>query len=67
MSKGKNDITAKIVVLIIAIFLWSFVMDKENPDWTSEYRNVSVTMTNMSALDRQGLVVMDPSGKLPLV
>ena len=60
MGKEKNDITAKIVTLIIAIFLWSFVMDKVNPEISREYRNVSVSLSNMSALDRQGLVVMDP-------
>lgn len=60
MGKEKNDLTAKIVTLIIAIFLWSFVMSEVNPEISREYRNVTVNLSNMSALDRQGLVVMEP-------
>ncbi|MDD4725345.1 MAG: CdaR family protein [Tissierellia bacterium] len=56
----KNDLGAKITVLIIAIFIWSFVMDDVNPEISRTYRNVSVNYSNTSALDRQGLVVMDP-------
>ncbi len=56
----KNDIPAKISVLIIAIFLWSFVMSDVNPEITREYRNINVNLSNISALDRQGLVVMEP-------
>ena len=59
MSK-KNDITAKITTLIIAIFLWSFVMSEVNPDWPKEYKNVPVSLNNISTLDRQGLVIMEP-------
>ena len=59
MSK-KNDITARITTLIIAIFLWSFVMSEVNPEMSKEYRNVTINLTNMSALDRQNLVVMEP-------
>ncbi|WFA10310.1 CdaR family protein [Tissierella sp. Yu-01] len=58
--KKKNDIPAKITVLIIAIFLWSFVMSDVNPEITTEYRNINVNLSNISALDRQGLVVMEP-------
>lgn len=62
MMKGKkNDITVKIFSLIIAIILWSYVMDQKNPEITNEYKNVTVNLTNVSALDRQGLVVMEPS------
>lgn len=58
--KKKNDIPAKISVLIIAIFLWSFVMSDVNPEISKEYRNINVNLSNISALDRQGLVVMEP-------
>lgn len=60
MSKKKSDITAKITCIIIAIFLWSFVMSKEDPPQTRPIRNVNVVLTNISALERQGLVVMEP-------
>lgn len=60
MKKKKSDIPAKIVTLIIAIFLWSYVMSSTNPIRETEYRNVSVNYTNASELDRQGLVIMEP-------
>lgn len=60
MNKKKSEITARITCIIIAIFLWSFVMDVENPIIEREYKNVTVSLTNMSALERQNLVVMEP-------
>jgi YbbR domain-containing protein len=59
-QKKKSDITAKITTLIIAIFLWSFVMSAENPERTETYRNVPVSLSNISVLDKQGLVIMSP-------
>lgn len=35
-------------------------MDVENPIIEREYKNVTVSLTNMSALERQNLVVMEP-------
>ncbi len=60
MSKGKNDITIKIFALFIAIILWSYVMSEKDPEITTKIKNVTVSLTNVSALDRQGLVIMDP-------
>lgn len=60
MKMGKSDVTAKILTLVIAIFLWSYVMSETDPVQTQEYRNVTVSYTNTAALDRQGLVIMDP-------
>ncbi|TJX14050.1 hypothetical protein E9840_07190 [Tissierella creatinini] len=59
MSKKKSDITAKITCILIAIFLWSFVMSEVDPIRTKQY-NVKVALNNISALDRQSLVVMEP-------
>lgn len=58
--KRKSDITPKILTLVIAIFLWSYVMSEENPVIVNRYRNVAVTYANTSALDKQGLVIMGP-------
>lgn len=60
MKTKKSDIPAKIVTLIIAIFLWSYVMSSTNPIRETEYRNINVYFTNASELDRQGLVIMEP-------
>lgn len=58
--KRKSDITAKILTLVIAIFLWSYVMSDTNPIIEKPVRNVAVTYANTAALDRQGLVIMGP-------
>ncbi|NLY45522.1 MAG: hypothetical protein GX053_05980 [Tissierella sp.] len=60
MDKGKSNLTPKILSVIIAIILWSYVMGIKNPDWPREYRNINVEFTNIEVLDRQNLVVMDP-------
>lgn len=60
MKIKRSDLTAKILTLVIAIFLWSYVMSEENPDEKREYKNVTVNYTNEAALDRQGLVIMEP-------
>lgn len=60
MSKSKSNWTAKLFALIIAIFLWSYVMGVENPVINGTIKDVNITFTNMATLDRQGLVVMEP-------
>ena len=61
MSKQKkNEHAIKIFALVFAIILWSYVMNKENPQITKEYRNVNVVYSNMDELDRSNIVVMEP-------
>ena len=60
MSKIKSNWTAKVFALLIALFLWSYVMGKENPIITIPYSDVNVRLNNIESLDRQGLMVMDP-------
>ncbi|MCK9443313.1 MAG: CdaR family protein [Tissierellaceae bacterium] len=60
MSKEKNDLTLKVFALIIAFILWSYVMSEVNPDMPENFKNVSVAFTNLSALERQGLMLMEP-------
>lgn len=60
MKIKKSDIPAKIVTLMIAIFLWSYVMSDTNPIRETEIRNITVNYINASELDRQGLIIMGP-------
>lgn len=60
MSKEKSDLTLKIFALIIALVLWSNVMEIENPDKTTLFRNISVEYTNIGALEKNRLVIMEP-------
>ncbi len=61
MGKGKNNLTTKVFALVIAIILRSYVLSEVNPDDTREYKNINVNISNTAELDRQGLVVMEPS------
>ncbi len=61
MKKMKNDLVLKILAFVIAIVLWTYVMDEVNPEWPTEYKNIKVTFSNTDALEKQGLVVMEPN------
>lgn len=60
MSKERNDLTLKVFAFIIAIILWSYVMKEVNPDISKEFKNIPVKFNNESALERQGLIIMEP-------
>lgn len=61
MSKKKmSDVSIKISAVIIALFLWAFVMSDVNPEISRNIRNVPVSYTNVSDLERKGLVIMEP-------
>jgi len=58
-KEKKNDLTVKILALIIAIILWSYVMSEVDPI-TKDSINVDVNFLNEASLERQGLVVLEP-------
>lgn len=60
MKKEKNDFTIKIFALIIAVVLWSYVINEKNPDEYRRERNIQVEYLNTEALDREGLIIMEP-------
>lgn len=60
MKKMKTDTTQKIFAVIIAIVLWSYVMSEVNPDIPREYKSVNVEFTNTAALEKNGLIIMNP-------
>ncbi|NLY09985.1 MAG: hypothetical protein GXZ11_08915 [Tissierellia bacterium] len=61
MKKKNNDIMVTILAVIIAILLRSYVVDKENPEKTVEYKNIPVEFFNQSTLDRKNISIMSPS------
>lgn len=58
MSKKTNNLTPKILALLIAIFLWSYVMSDVNPEDYKIVRNVDVNLQNLAEIKRDGLVIM---------
>lgn len=61
MNKKKmSDISIKISAVIIAIIMWTFVMEDVNPDIDRHYRDIPVSFINASDLERKGLIIMEP-------
>lgn len=60
MNKLKSNWTAKVFALILAIFLWTYVMGDVNPVINKSIRDVNVRLNNIESLDKQGLVLMEP-------
>lgn len=56
-----NNMIAKILSLVIAILLWSYVMGVENPNESITIRNVRVNFQNMDSLEQKGLILLSPS------
>ncbi|MCI6610207.1 MAG: CdaR family protein [Ezakiella sp.] len=54
-----DNLTAKIISLVIAIFFWSYVMGVENPTETMTIRNVRVNFENVESLENKGLILIN--------
>ena len=59
MDKIKENGRIKILALIAAFFLWSFVISNENPTVTRWVSNVPVTFENADKLTDRGLSIID--------
>ena len=59
--KNKSNIIAKVVSVIIAIFLWYYVMGLVNPEDTRTYRNITVAFKSLDYLNNTKLVNLGPS------
>lgn len=59
-KKKNNDWTLKIFALLLAIFLWSYVMSEVNPEITRKYSSIELEFSNTESLAREGLEIMDP-------
>ena len=59
--KNKSNIIAKVVSVIVAIFLWYYVMGLVNPEETRTYRNITVAFKSLDYLNNTKLVNLGPS------
>lgn len=57
--KKNNNITIKIISILFAIILWSYVMDQENPEITKEIQNIKIELLNTEYLDKSNIVIED--------
>ena len=53
-----NNLALKIISLIFAIILWSFVTNSTNPDRTKELKNIPVVIQGLEALEEKGYPVL---------
>lgn len=56
-TKIDKNLMAKILSVVIAVLLWSYVMSIENPQETRIYRNVKVNYLNTDSIENRGLTV----------
>lgn len=50
-TRKNHHIAAKLVCLLIAIVLWIYVMDSENPDWEETFENIPITLINTDDIE----------------
>ncbi len=50
----------KILAIVIAILLRSYVVDTKNPEKKTEIRNIPVTIKNEEEITKQGLTIISP-------
>lgn len=61
MNKAKRyNITIKVVSILIAIIMWSYVMSEVNPRITQEFTGIKVNYLNQDYLAESGLEIMEP-------
>lgn len=58
----RNNTVLRILSLLIAIFMWFYVMGEVNPTITKTISNIPVTLLNEDTLEQRGLAVQDNSG-----
>ena len=55
----ENDIPIKTLSLLVAILLWFYVMDSQDPDMTQPFYDVEVQYTGLSNLSDAGLIITE--------
>ena len=53
-----SDLAFKIYSVLIAIFLWVFVIYDQNPESTKIVRNIPISYSNLDSLERAGYTVV---------
>lgn len=57
---NKNKWSVKLVSLIMAVFLWSYVMGVVNPVRHIDYRGIEIQFTGVDYINREGLSILSP-------
>ena len=54
-----KDITWKIISICVAIILWLYVIDVQNPYISFNYRDISVNFINTEVMEQHNLVFFE--------
>ena len=54
----ENDMLLRLFALLIAILMWMFVMNEENPDYSKNYSDISVQIEGLEQLNANGLTIV---------
>ena len=57
----EHDVFLRVLSLLLAVFLWAYVMSNKNPDKTAEYRGIPVQLEGLTQLNANDLVVLEGS------
>ena len=55
---NKNDTKLKILSVLLAIFMWTFVINSTNPTVNKTYRNIPVVIKNQENLEKSGYTIV---------
>ena len=55
---NKNDNKLKILSVLLAIFMWTFVINSTNPSVNKTYRNIPVVLKNQDELEKSGYTLV---------
>lgn len=57
--KKNSDTKLKILSVLLAIFMWNFVINSTNPTVNKTFRNIPVVIKNQDGLEKSGYVIID--------
>lgn len=57
--KKNSDTKLKILSVLLAIFMWTFVINSTNPTVNKTFRNIPVVIKNQDGLEKSGYVIID--------
>lgn len=60
MERIKKNWPVKLISLIVAIFLWAYVVNNSQNDELRTFRNIPVELKNMESINEKDLLIMEP-------
>ena len=55
----EKDVLLRLFAVVLAILMWLFVIDEENPDYSDRLRNIPLQIDGIEYLSRENLIIVD--------